>query len=289
MLKRKRFHPDETYDSMVVSFSSDDAISVDPVHGNGKFTCNLNNVNSVTHARKLLPLRAHVPNSYDNITEGQNTFQFSTEPSLLIQAPDNEFLFEYEIEVTTTHNDRVAGDRLWVPAFGWDQTAPGISRWENTTGAFDPIKIVIPEGRYSMKSLSDALDYAFAAEAKADFDRSGGINTQTYHFNQWLTKTDLINSVSPWGWETIPSMQQSLQVVNDEGKVNFEIRNQWSVGHVTLNALGYIGTSTWPGVAAANDGDRFQPTITPDAAGTDRKSTRLNSSHSQQSRMPSSA
>ena len=260
-LKRKRFHPDETYDSMVVSYSSDDAISVDPVHGNGNFVCNMNNVNSVTHARKLLPLRAHVPNTYNNVTEGQNTLQFSTEPSLLIQAPDNEFEFEYEVEVTNDHDGHLAGDRYWIPLFGRDQTDPAKSRWEDPADLFASIKVVIPEGRYSMKSLSDALDYAFAEETKADYDRSGGINTQPYHFNQWLTQTDLINSVDPWGWTTIPGSNQSLQLKNVDGKIQFELRNHWSVGHLTLKNIGYIGTSTWPGVVAANDGDRYQITM----------------------------
>lgn len=261
MLKRKRFHPDETYDSMVVTYSSDDAVKVDPVHGNGKFECTLNNTNSITHTRKLLPLRAHVPNSYDNVTEGQNTLRFGVEPSLFIDAPDNEFLFEYEIEVTTDHNGNLAGDKYWVPAFGWDQPDPALSRYDNSSGVYLPIKIVIPVGRYTMQELANALDLAFAEEAKADYDR-GTSNTQTYHYNQWLTKTDLIFGNSQWGWPTIPLNQQSLQIKNNNSLVQFELRNQWSVGHLLLHVFGYIGTSTWPGVTAANDGVRFQPRFT---------------------------
>jgi len=265
MAKRKRYHPDETYDSMVVSYSSDDAVAVDPVYGNGKFTCNLNNPNSVTHTRKLVPLRAHVPNSYNNVTEGQNTLRFASTSDIVIEAPNNEFLFEYEIEVTTTHAGHNAGDRHWIPAFGWDQTDTSKSRYNNQGDIFDPVKIVIPEGRYSSQQLSDALDYAFAEEAKTDYDRGDGSwagdREETQNLNQWLTQTDLITSVSPYGWKTIPSNEQSVQVKNVDGKFQFELRNQWTTGHTKLHIFGYIGTSTWPGVIAANDDGRYQPRI----------------------------
>lgn len=268
MLKRKRFHPDETYDSMVVTYSSDDAVKLDPVHGSGKFECALNNTNSITHTRKLVPLRAHVPNSYDNVTEGQNTLRFGfpdAEPHVLIEAPNNEFLFEYDIEVTSTHAEHTVGDRHWIPAFGWDQAESNRSRYDNQSGLYDPVKIVIPEGRYTPQQLSDALDYAIAEESKADYDRGDGTwlgeRDESQTFNQWLTQTDLINSVSPYGWKTIPSNEQSLQLKNVDGKSQFELRNHWTCGHLKLHIFGYIGTSTWPGVVAANDDGRYQPRI----------------------------
>jgi hypothetical protein len=58
------------HDSSLVTFSSSDAISVDAVYGNGKFSCQLNNVNrGATHAVKVLPTAVLVPNVFPNMKE----------------------------------------------------------------------------------------------------------------------------------------------------------------------------------------------------------------------------
>ena len=286
MLKRKRFHPDETYDSMVVTYSSDDAVKVDPVHGNGKFECTLNNTNSITHARKLLPLRAHVPNSYHNVTEGQNTFQYSAEAVFVIDATNNEFEFEYELEVVDAHNGHLVGDKFWFPAFGWDQTDGAKNRWENTGGVLDTVKIVIPPGDYTREQLNEAFDVAFAQEAKNDADRGAG-GFVTVSFNQWLTRYNyitvvsplawqegLVNITGPFGWETFTppfpdgegglKNERSFQILDDAKDpedVQYRLHNMWSLGWVDLDVIGNPATSTWPGVVPANDTSRWQPGV----------------------------
>ena len=286
MLKRKRFHPDETYDSMVVTYSSDDAVKVDPVYGNGKFECNLNNANSVTHARKLLPLRAHVPNSYNNVTEGQNTFQFSAESVFVVDASNNEFEFEYKLEVVDAHNGHLVGDTFWFPTFGWDQPDGAKTRWDNTGGVLTPVKIVIPPGSYTREELNEAFDVAFAQEAKNDSDRGSG-GFVTVSFNQWMTRYNYITVVSPpawqedivnitgaWGWETFtpahPDGQGGLKrertfQISDEAKspenIQLRIYNGWSLGWADLDVIGNPATSTWPGVVPANEIGRWQPGV----------------------------
>lgn len=273
MLKRKRFHPDETYDSMVVTYSSDDAVKVDPVHGNGKFECALNNANSITHARKLLPLRAHVPNSYHNVTEGQNTFQFSSEAVFHVDTSNNEFEFEYRLEVVDAHNGHLVGDEFWYPAFGWDQPSTTIHRWINTGGVLAPIKIVIAPGLYTREELNEAFDVAFAQEAKNDADRGPG-GFVTVDYNRWLTRYNYIEVASPlpwqepivnitgkWGWETmIPAFtdengvvktERTFQILDDAkdpDDVQYRLHNMWSLGWSDLDVIGVDATSTWPGV-----------------------------------------
>lgn len=57
------------HDSALVVYNSNDAIAVDSVYGNGRFTCNINNANFITHCVKVFPSKLAIPNVFENIKE----------------------------------------------------------------------------------------------------------------------------------------------------------------------------------------------------------------------------
>lgn len=252
MLKRKRFHPDETYDSMVVTYSSDDAVKVDPVHGNGKFECTMNNTNSITHARKLLPLRAHVPNTYDNVTEGQNTLRYSTELSreFELTSPDNEFDFYYEIE----YGPGALGTTMDIPMFGQQHANPNASPYNFSGSTLDRRKIIVPEGKYTLQSLSIAIDQAMYDSCKADYDfRFPSLGEHlVWDMNEWLTHgPNFVTGASTSGYESMTPAYGSpattkrsveLESKTDE-RVNFVLYNHWALSNITGGNV--TPTGTW--------------------------------------------
>jgi hypothetical protein len=68
--KKKKMNPIARHDSTLVTYSSNDAVAVDAEYGNGRFTCQLNNVNKATHAVKLTPTKVMVPNVFANVEPG---------------------------------------------------------------------------------------------------------------------------------------------------------------------------------------------------------------------------
>ena len=105
------------HDSTVVNFSSTDAISVDPVHGNGKFTCAMNNANrGATHAVKIIPSKIVVPNVFPNIRNGSNVIKtygrtlFTPEDIIVIDdGTPEDSKFEINLALTTQNGDIVYG------------------------------------------------------------------------------------------------------------------------------------------------------------------------------------
>jgi hypothetical protein len=96
------------HDSTVVNFSSTDAISVDPVHGNGKFTCAMNNANrGATHAVKIIPSKIVVPNVFPNIRNGSNVIKtygrtlFTPEDIIVVSAGNETTTFSLELSCMT--------------------------------------------------------------------------------------------------------------------------------------------------------------------------------------------
>ena len=273
MLKRKRFHPDETYDSMVVTYSSDDAIKVDPVHGNGKFECNLNNANSITHARKLLPLRAHVPNSYDNVTEGQNTLRYATEISreFELTSPDNEFDFYYEIE----YGPGALGTTIDIPMFGQQHVNPGTTPYNFAGGTGNRRKIIVPEGTYTLQSLSIAIDQAIYDSCKADYDFRFGTTGEhlVWDMNEWLTHGPNFATGAPTsGYESMTpaygvpvTTKRSFELESKSDSVDFVLYNHWALSFITGGNV--TPTGSWPDHSAidqallANLGDYGGPAI----------------------------
>lgn len=62
-------------DSSLLYFSSELATVVDPVYGNGRFTCNMGNVNRAgTHAVKIVPHKILIPNVFENVAAHQTSF-----------------------------------------------------------------------------------------------------------------------------------------------------------------------------------------------------------------------
>lgn len=58
------------HDSHLIVYSSADAAIIDPVYGNGRFSCLMPNVNrGGTHAIKVVPTRVMIPNVFPNITQ----------------------------------------------------------------------------------------------------------------------------------------------------------------------------------------------------------------------------
>lgn len=235
MLKRKREHPDERYDSVVVSYSSDDAVSIDPVYGNGKFECTINNPNSVTHARKLLPLRAHVPNSYHNVTEGQNTLQFGQtlpEGEFEISAANNtnEFKMYYNIEITVAHDSHLDGDAVRLPAFGWAHANDTTASYQYA--AVPELHVTIPDGTYTLSTFSAAFDAAINTAITSAYDRTG--YGEVYWLNEWLQGgKNPVNPTLDSGWKTMPdhaggTPQQSVQWKYANGKVRIELHNAFA-------------------------------------------------------------
>lgn len=253
MLKRKRFHPDETYDSMVVTYSSDDAVKVDPVHGNGKFECTMNNTNSITHARKLLPLRAHVPNTYDNVTEGQNTLRYSTELSreFELTSPENEFDFYYEIE----YGPGALGTTMDIPMFGHLHGNPNTSPYNLTGGTNLRQKVIVPEGKYTLQSLSTAIDQAIYDLCKADYDYRFPVLSEQllWDMNEWLTHGPNFSTGDPTsGYESMNpeygsplTTKRSIELESKNDSVNFVLYNTWALSNITGGNV--TPTGTWPG------------------------------------------
>jgi hypothetical protein len=257
MLKRKRFHPDETYDSMVVTYSSDDAVKVDPVHGNGKFECTLNNPNSITHARKLLPLRAHVPNSYNNVTEGQNTLQFGQilpEGEFEISAANNTNVFKmyYTLEVTVAHGAHLVGDQVRLPAFGWVHGNSVTSSYRYAT-AVPELHVTIPDGTYTLSTFTTAFDAAIHTAIQSAYDRTGF--GEVYWLNEWLQGgKNFVDPTQDSGWKTMEdhvggTPQQTVQFTYVNGKVQFEIHNAFATDLTTnIDKFGVpnVPQAPWP-------------------------------------------
>lgn len=249
MLKRKREHPDERYDSVVVSYSSDDAVSIDPVYGNGKFECTNNNPNSVTHARKLLPLRAHVPNSYNNVMEGQNTLQFGQtlpEGEFEISAANNtnEFEVMYNIEITVAHGVHLDGDTFTLPAFGWAHTDMNTGAYNNT-GGVPTLKVIVPDGTYTLSTFNDAFEAALNTAAFYEYTRS---LTNEYKFNIYMTEwmqggKSAFTPFEDCGWKTMEdhaggAPQQSFQWKYSNGNITLEVHNIWAANFTTNESPG---------------------------------------------------
>lgn len=258
MLKRKRFHPDETYDSMVVSYSSDHAVKKDPVHGNGKFDCALNNVNSITHARKLLPLNVHVPNTYNNVTEGQNTLQFGQtipEGEFELSAAGNTstFKFYWSLEVTVTHGGHTDGNRYRLPTFGWKQTGPGLSVHRALSGASNENHITVPDGTYTLGTLSEALDTAINQRITAEYNRTGF--GDSYWTTEWLQGgKSPVDPTKDSGWRTMAdhaggAPQRTLQFTYANGIIRAELHNAFATDITTnVDQAGVVNVpnGTWP-------------------------------------------
>jgi len=252
MLKRKRFHPDETYDSMVVTYSSDDAVKVDPVYGNGKFECALNNTNSITHARKLLPLRAHVPNSYNNVTEGQNTLRYAAELSreFELTSPDNEFDFYYEIE----YGPGAVGTTIDIPMFGQQHANPNTTPYNFNGGPTLRRKIIVPEGKYTLQSLSIAIDQAMYDACKADYDFRFSATGEKllWDMNEWLTHGPNFATGAPTsGYESMnpeygspATTKRSFEIESKNDSCNFVLSNTWALSNITGGNV--TPTGTWP-------------------------------------------
>lgn len=257
MLKRKRFHPDETYDSMVVTYSSDDAVKKDAVHGNGKFECSLNNVNSITHARKLLPLRAHVPNTYNNITEGQNTLQFGQtipEGEFEISALGNTNVFKmyYTVTVTVAHGSHLLANQYRLPVFGWDHL-PGPTSTYEATVARPELHPTIPDGTYTLSTLSEALDTAINKIITDSYNRTGF--GDTYWITEWLQGgKSPVNPTQDSGWRTMPDhaggqAQRSIQFKYANGKVRIELHNAFATdltGNIDQIGIPNVPNASWP-------------------------------------------
>ena len=110
------------HDSTVVNFSSTDAISVDAVYGNGKFTCAMNNANrGATHAVKVVPSRVVVPNVFPNIKTGLNVIKtygrtlFTPEDIIVVSAGNQTTEFSINLScmtITLVNGSPVKGSGL---------------------------------------------------------------------------------------------------------------------------------------------------------------------------------
>jgi hypothetical protein len=114
--KKKKMNPIARHDSTLVTYSSNDAVAVDVEYGNGRFTCQLNNVNKVTHVVKLTPTKVMVPNVFANV-----------EPGSQISVYNQQFGVVGDIVVTENSPFTVIGyydgydsDSNFVSSFGYD-------------------------------------------------------------------------------------------------------------------------------------------------------------------------
>ena len=102
------------HDSSLVTFSSADAISTDPVYGAGRFTCNLNNANrGATHAIKILPSKVLVPNVLQNVKAGKNTvtsIQWTGTKNIVIPEGINSAQIVIDFTTTDTRTGQIVVD-----------------------------------------------------------------------------------------------------------------------------------------------------------------------------------
>jgi hypothetical protein len=114
--EKKKMNPIARHDSTLVTYSSKDAVTVDAEYGNGRFTCQLNNVNKATHVVKLTTTKVMVPNVFPNV-----------EPGSQISVYNQQFGVVGDIVVTENSPFTVIGyydgydsNSNFVSSFGYD-------------------------------------------------------------------------------------------------------------------------------------------------------------------------
>ena len=104
------------HDSHTIVYTSADATLVDPVFGNGKFTCHVSNVNrGGTHAVKVVPTRVLIPNVFYNVLAGATFVGVEKAGGGATTTIDPGF---YTIENLLARIETVSGEPLVV--FGYD-------------------------------------------------------------------------------------------------------------------------------------------------------------------------
>ena len=106
------------HDSHTIVYTSADATLVDPVVGNGRFSCHLSNVNrGGTHAVKVVPTRVLIPNVFYNVLAGA-TFVGVEKP--LGGATTNIEVGFYSIEQLLARIETISGEPLVVFGYNTD-------------------------------------------------------------------------------------------------------------------------------------------------------------------------
>ena len=184
------------HDSSLVTFSSADAISTDPVYGAGRFTCNLNNANrGATHAIKILPSKVLVPNVLQNVKAGGNTVT-----SIVLTGTKNivvpEGVNSAQIVIDFTTVDSQTGEVI--------TDAPGPNYVILT-----PSPITFPAGSYTPSEYATVFNTSLAANSS--------VLPDDYNF-PFRTYVELVNMTASSAGLTLTAILPST--IQDSERIN---------------------------------------------------------------------
>lgn len=174
------------HDSSLVTYSSSDAVSIDPVYGAGKFTCIMNNVNrGATHAIKVVPTRVMVPNVFPNLDGQSGVINVYTEQ-------------EVQSEIVVGLNNTFDANLLYnvQTAFG------GVFTGDERTSLLNQ-PVVFPVGSYTPNEFVTKFNELYQANKRQNDPTVPNVQMSVVNNEFVITVTNMLDSVPGGGTGSI--------------------------------------------------------------------------------------